>query len=119
MNQAPCNPYFLNLKPEGLLVVHSTFEEQPPTNRVVAIPFTRIARQKREQRAHGQNGSPGCVGYLSQIVSLKSLEAALLAKVPTKTAAMNLKAFKAGVKAARKIDLKALPRSVGFEGEEE
>jgi len=47
MNQAPCNPYFLNLKPEGLLVVHSTFEEQPPTNRVVAIPFTRIARQKK------------------------------------------------------------------------
>ncbi|MBW1941115.1 MAG: 2-oxoacid:ferredoxin oxidoreductase subunit gamma, partial [Deltaproteobacteria bacterium] len=50
--------------------------------------------------------------------SLKSLEAALMAKVPEGTQNMNLKALRAGIKAAEKVDLNALPRSISREEEE-
>ena len=46
MNQEACNTYFPDLKTEGLLVVDSTLVHQIPTNRVAAIPFTRIARKE-------------------------------------------------------------------------
>jgi len=46
MNQASCDTYFWDLKPDGLLVVDATFVDQLPTSRAIAIPFTQIAREE-------------------------------------------------------------------------
>lgn len=118
MNQASCDAFFMDLKPEGLLIVDSTLVHQIPTNRFIAVPFTELAQKEAGTELVANMVALGAVGYLSQVVSLKSLEAALTARVPKGTEKINLKALRAGIKAAQKIDLKALPRSVMQEDEE-
>lgn len=118
MNQAACDTYFLDLKPKGLLVVDATLVDQVPTSRVVAISFTQIARKEVGKKFVANIVGLGAVGYLAQVVSLKSLEAALIARVPKGTEEMNRKALHAGIKAARKVDLNTLPHSVTLEEEE-
>src|SRR4030065_315691 len=46
MNQKSCDEFYPDLKPEGLLIVDSTFVTQVPTPKAFQIPFTRIAREK-------------------------------------------------------------------------
>ena len=109
MNQEACNSYFPDLKAEGLLVADSTLVHQIPTNRVAAIPFTRIARKEIGKEMVTNMVALGAVGVLSQIISLKKLEQALMARVPKGTEEINRKALHAGIEAARKINLKDLP----------
>ena len=109
MNQEACNTYFPELKTEGLLVVDSTLVHQIPTNRVAAIPFTRIARKEIGKEMVANMVALGAVGVLSQIISLKNLEQALMARVPKGTEEINRKALHAGIDAAKRIDLKDLP----------
>jgi 2-oxoglutarate ferredoxin oxidoreductase subunit gamma len=119
MNQAACDTHFPDLKPDGLLVVDSTLVDQVPTSRVVPIPFTEIAVREAGRELVANMVALGAAGYLTQVVSLKSLELALLARVPKGTEEMNLKVFNAGIKAARKVDLNALPHSIIPEEEED
>ncbi|MBL7204313.1 MAG: 2-oxoacid:acceptor oxidoreductase family protein [Desulfobacteraceae bacterium] len=109
MNQEACNTYFPDLKTEGLLVVDSTLVHQIPTNRVAAIPFTQIARKEIGKELVANMVALGAVGVLSQIISLKNLEQALMARVPKGTEEINRKALHAGIDAAKRIDLKDLP----------
>lgn len=109
MNQEACNTYFPDLKAEGLLVVDSTLVHQIPTNRVAAIPFTRIARKEIGKEMVANMVALGAVGVLSQIISLKNLEQALMARVPKGTEEINRKALYAGAEAAKMIELKDLP----------
>jgi 2-oxoglutarate ferredoxin oxidoreductase subunit gamma len=118
MNQASCDTYFEDLKPEGLLVVDATHVDQLPTDRAVSIPFTQIAREKVGKELVANMVALGAVGYLTGVVALQSLKAALKAKVPKGTDKMNLEAFDAGVAAAEQVDLRALPVSVMPEEEE-
>jgi 2-oxoglutarate ferredoxin oxidoreductase subunit gamma len=118
MNQASCDIYFGDLKPDGLLVADATYVEQLPTSRAVAIPFTQIAREKVGKELVANMIALGAVGYLIKVVTLQSLKAALKARVPRGTDKMNLKAFDAGVAAAKQVNLSALPGSVMPEDEE-
>jgi 2-oxoglutarate ferredoxin oxidoreductase subunit gamma len=111
MNQEACDTYFSDLKTDGLLVVDSTLVHQVPTNRVAAIPFTRIARKEIGKEMVANMVALGAVGVLSQIISLENLEKALLARVPKGTEEVNRKALHAGIEAAKRIDLKNLPLS--------
>ena len=118
MNQASCDSNFLDLRQDGLLVVDSTLVTQIPTSRAVAIPFTEIAQQDLGNRVVANMVALGAVGYLSKATTLKSLEAALSARMPRGTKKINLQALRSGIKAAKKVDLKALPRSIAAEEEE-
>lgn len=108
MNQEACNTYFPDLKADGLLVVDSTLVHQIPTNRVAAIPFTRIARKEIGKEMVANMVALGAVGVLSQIISLKNLEQALMARIPKGTEEINRKALHAGIEAAKRIDLRDL-----------
>lgn len=119
MNQASCDAYFFDLKPNGILLVDATFVGQVPTSRSVAIPFTRIAREKLGKEIVANMVALGAVGQLCPMVSLSSLEKALLARAPAGTEDLNRKALREGIKAVKKIDLHALPRSINPEEEEE
>ncbi len=110
MNQSACDAYYLDLKPDGLLVVDSTLVTQIPTSRVVALPFTEIARKKVGRELVANMVALGAVGYLSKSVSSRSLVKALMSKVPKRTEKMNQQALNAGLKAAQKVVLDALPR---------
>lgn len=118
MNQASCDTYFGDLKPDGLLVVDATYVDQLPTSRAVAIPFTKIARDEVGKELVANMIALGTVGYLTEVARLKSIEAALKARVPRGTDKMNLAAFYAGVAAAKEVNLSALPGSVMPQEEE-
>lgn len=119
MNQAACDSYYFDLKSNGLLVVDSTFVEQCPTSRVVALPFTEIARSEIGKEIVANIIALGAVGVLTGRVSLKNLEEALLSRVSEDTQEINKAALQRGADEARKIDLQSLPREhVGDEAGE-
>jgi len=101
MNQKSCDVYFFDLKPAGLLIVDSTYVKQLPTTRAVEIPFTQIAREKLGNEMVANVIALGALATLSGVVSLKSLEAAVLARVPPGTEELNRKAVEAGIEAAK------------------
>lgn len=109
MNQASYDAYHANIRPEGLIVVDESSVSQVSPGRVVAIPFTRIARKELGREVVANMVALGAVGYFSKAVSQKNLEAALTARMPKGTKDLNLKALRAGIKAAKKVDLAALP----------
>ena len=117
LNQASCDTYFLNLKSTGLLVVDATLVKKIPTGRAVAIPFTQIARQQIGKEVVTNMVALGAVWHLCQVVSLKSLEDALMARVPIGTEDVNLQALRAGIEAAKQFDLSALPETIMEEEE--
>ncbi|MDZ7699298.1 MAG: 2-oxoacid:acceptor oxidoreductase family protein [Deltaproteobacteria bacterium] len=118
MNQAACDAYFKDLKPSGLLLVDTHLVEQLPTDRAVAIPFQEIAIKRIGNEMTANMVAVGSLGVLSRAVRIRSLEKALLRRVPPKSVEMNLRALRAGAKAARKIDLDALPGTVTSEEDE-
>ncbi len=117
MNQASVNTYFGDLKPTGLLIVDSTLVSKVPTAKTVSIPFTKIAREEFGTDLVANMVALGALGWLSKRVSVESLEKALLSRVPPGTEELNLKALRAGVKAAESYDLHKLPQTLAEEEE--
>lgn len=119
MNQASCDAYFYDFKPNGLLLVDSGLVDQVPTSRVVALPFTKIARDIAGKDLAANIVALGALGHFCPLLSRKSLETALLARVPPETKKINKKALQAGIKAAEKFNLDSLPRSIIPDEEDE
>ncbi|MFZ2446627.1 MAG: 2-oxoacid:acceptor oxidoreductase family protein [Syntrophobacteraceae bacterium] len=101
MNQKSCDAYFFDLKPRGTLVVDSTHVRQLPTTRVIAIPFTHLAREKLGKEMGANIIALGAIAVLSGVVSLNSLDAAVMNRVPKGTEDYNRKALELGIEAAR------------------
>jgi 2-oxoglutarate ferredoxin oxidoreductase subunit gamma len=112
MNQAACDAYYRDLNPDGLLVVDSSLVEQYPTNRVIAIPFTQIAKEELGREMVANMVALGAVGLLSGQVISNSLEKALLTRVPPGTEELNRTALHRGMDEAATINLDALPRTI-------
>lgn len=101
MNQSSCDAYFFDLKPSGLLIVDSTNVRQLPTTRAIAIPFTQLCREKLGKEVGANIIALGALATLSGIVSLKSLEAAVLNRVPAGSGEYNKKALSIGIEAGK------------------
>jgi 2-oxoglutarate ferredoxin oxidoreductase subunit gamma len=104
MNQKSCDEFYPDLKPEGLLIVDSTFVTQIPTTKAFQIPFTRIVREKFKREVVANIVALGALAQLSPLVSSKAMEAAVLARVPKGTEKLNRDALKAGMAAAKKAE---------------
>ena len=98
MNQAACDAYFFDLKPNGLLVVDSSLVEQYPTSRIIPVPFTDIARDIVGKEIVANMVALGTIGFLSGQVGLDHLLRSLLSRIPKGTEEVNEKAFSLGVK---------------------
>jgi 2-oxoglutarate ferredoxin oxidoreductase subunit gamma len=103
MNQKSCDDYYMDLKPDGILLVDSTFVTQVPMAKAYQIPFTRIAREKFNREMVANIVALGAVVKLFPVVSVKAVEAAVLARVPKGTEKLNRDALKAGMSAAAKV----------------
>ena len=112
LNQASCDAYFYDFKPNGILLVDSTLVRQVPTSRVISIPFTRIARDEIGKEIVTNMVMLGAIAHFCDRVGYDSIEKAVLARVPKGTEEMNRKALAAGIEAARAFDISALPRSI-------
>jgi 2-oxoglutarate ferredoxin oxidoreductase subunit gamma len=100
LNQKSLEAYSPDLKPGGLLLVDADLVEEAHASRVVALPFTRIARELGRVMA-ANIVALGALAQLTGAVSLPSLEAAVLARVPKGTEDLNRRALAAGVNAAK------------------
>lgn len=118
MNQAACDAYFYDLKPNGLLVVDSSLVEQYPTSRIIAVPFTSIAREEFGKSMTANMVALGTIGALTSQVSLENLELSLLSRIPRGTEEMNKKAFALGVEEGRNVNVDLLPRAIMDEDDE-
>jgi 2-oxoglutarate ferredoxin oxidoreductase subunit gamma len=101
MNQKSCDDFYPDLKPEGLLIVDSTFVTQVPTLKAFQIPFTRMARERLNREVVANIIALGALTQLSPIISSKAVESAVLARVPKGTEKLNRDALKAGIAAAK------------------
>jgi len=102
MNQKSCDEFYPDLKPEGLLIVDSTFVTQIPTPKAFQIPFTRLAREKFEREVVANIIALGALSHLTPVVSAKAVESAVLARVPKGTEKLNRDALRAGITAAKR-----------------
>jgi 2-oxoglutarate ferredoxin oxidoreductase subunit gamma len=103
MNQKSCDAYYFDLKPDGLLLVDSTFVTQTPTTKAIRIAFTEIARKQLGKEVVANIVALGALATVTKLVSLKSLEAAVLSRVPPETADVNRQALQLGSKQARAV----------------
>jgi 2-oxoglutarate ferredoxin oxidoreductase subunit gamma len=101
MSQKACDSYFFDLKPSGMLIVDSTLVRQLPTTRAVAIPFTRMAREKLGKELGANIIALGALATLSGAVSLSSLEAAVMSRLSHGTEDLYRKALELGIEAAK------------------
>jgi len=101
MSQRSCDDFYQDLKPEGLLIVDSTFVTQIPISKAFQIPFTRMAREKFKREVVANIIALGALTQLTPIVSPKAMESAVLARVPKGTEKLNQDALKAGIAAAK------------------
>lgn len=113
MNQKSCNDFFGDLSSQGILIVDSTFVKQVPTSLAFEIPFTRIAREKFNREVVANIIALGAISQLTDIVSSRAIEQAVLARVPKGTELLNRAALKAGISAARKAKKQLARRQAG------
>ena len=116
LNQKSLEAFSADLKPGGLLLVDADLVQEVPAGRVLALPFTRIARELG--RAMAANiVALGALAQLTGAVSLESLTAAVLARVPKGTEDLNRRALAAGVAAAKAAGTVSLPEEAGEKSE--
>jgi 2-oxoglutarate ferredoxin oxidoreductase subunit gamma len=96
LSQEACDVYFDKLRQDGLLIVDSTNVGIVPTNRVVEIPITRLAREKCQNVMTANIISLGVLCGCSHIVTLKSLKSALRAVMRPDMVELNEKALQIG-----------------------
>jgi 2-oxoglutarate ferredoxin oxidoreductase subunit gamma len=115
MNQKSCDEFFPDLKPEGVLILDSTFVNQIPSSKSFQVPVTRIAREKFKREVVANIIALGALTQLTSIVSPKAMEAAVLARVPKGTEKLNRDALKAGMAAAKKAKKEWIKKEVPSE----
>jgi 2-oxoglutarate ferredoxin oxidoreductase subunit gamma len=82
----------------------------------ICIPFTEIARKELGREMVANIIALGAIVTLTKLVSLKSLEAAVLARVPKGTEELNRKALQLGSKAAKAILKERAPEAIQGHG---
>lgn len=119
MNQKSCDDYLPDLKPEGTLIVDSTFVTQLSVPDAFEIPFTRIAREKLKREMVANIVALGALSQLTGIVSKRAIQAAVLGRVPKGTEALNREALRAGIAAAKRVGKNpSLSRHIVWENED-
>jgi 2-oxoglutarate ferredoxin oxidoreductase subunit gamma len=100
MSQDACDEHYQFLKPEGILIIDSTYVSQSADAPVYAIPCTRIAREKLGRENVANIVALGAITQLFPHISAAAMEKAVLGRVPKQFVELNKKAFQAGIDAA-------------------
>jgi len=111
LSQRACDAYVFDVKPGGMVVVDSGLVQHLPTTRAVALPFTEIARREVGEGMMANIVALGALVTLTGVVSMRSLEAAVAARIPPGHREAARKALEAGAAAAREyLNRREAPR---------
>jgi len=102
MSQSAYEENLPSLKKEGVLLVDSSYVSEVSGPRIYAIPFSKIAREKFGRENVANIIALGAITQFFPLISAKSMEKAVLNRVPKRFIEMNKKAFKEGVKTGKK-----------------
>lgn len=100
MSQEAYDRFGSELKDGGVLLVDSILVHDVDQVRAYRAPITRLAEEATGDRIAANIVALGLVVGLTNVVSVRAVEAALCARVPEATRAANLKAFQAGLTAS-------------------
>ncbi len=101
MTQVSADEYRKSLKEDGLFVVDSYLVDDPGCDSAIGIPFTLLAIEKCGRALFANVIALGAIVELSNAVEWDSLEATVLARVPSGTEDVNKRALDVGREAAR------------------
>jgi len=103
MSQEACDKYEPLLKADGILIVDSIRVERVPRAQAHEVPLTEMAEQESGRRLTANLVGLGILVGLTQAVSRRAVEAALASRAPSGTLELNLKALRAGLRAADRL----------------
>ncbi|HNW59404.1 MAG TPA: 2-oxoacid:acceptor oxidoreductase family protein [bacterium] len=105
LTQESCDRYGRDLKPKGILLVDSETVTRLPQGDfvVVSVPIIGLARDRVGRALVANIVALGLIAGIANIVSEKSLRAAIEARVPKGTEQLNLTAFATGLEEARSV----------------
>ena len=105
LTQESVNRYHKDLKDGGMLLVDEEAAKELPEGdfQVYTLPIIGIARDNVCKALVANIVALGIITELAGVVSHEAVEAAILARVPKGTEDLNLRAFKAGVEAAKEL----------------
>ena len=105
LTQESCNRYWHDLKDDGILLVDSEAVEKCPEGKfqVFRVPIINLAREKVGKAVVANIVALGIITELMGLVSVQSVESAILTRVPKGTEDLNLKAFRLGLETGRNL----------------
>jgi 2-oxoglutarate ferredoxin oxidoreductase subunit gamma len=105
LTQVACDKYVSDLKEGGTLIVDPQEVKKIPKGdfTLYAVPVFDVAHEKIGRRIVANIVALGAVVGLTQVVSRKAIEEAVLSRVPRGTEDLNLKALHAGFEEAEKL----------------
>lgn len=106
MSQLACDSYTADMdKENGVLLTDSDLVTKVPQDvkHTYAIPLTHIALEQTGKAITANVVALGAISVFSSGASVESVKSAMLKRFPKKLHAINIKAFEAGVSAAKAI----------------
>jgi len=105
LTQESLNRYWQDLKENGVLLVDSDSVKEIPEGkfRVYRVPIIKMAREQVGKAVVANIVALGIIAELMGTVSSKSVESAILTRVPKGTEELNLKAFRLGLETGRSL----------------
>ena len=105
LTQVACDKYVSDMKNDAVLIVDSDEVTKIPDGDFSAygVPIFRFAEEKIGKRIVGNIIALGLVVGLTQVVSRKAIEEAVLSRVPRGTEELNLKALDLGFEEAKAL----------------
>jgi 2-oxoglutarate ferredoxin oxidoreductase subunit gamma len=100
LSQEAADTYCWDLKPNSRVIVDSDLVSHPPTSKAIGLPFTFSAKDKLKKGIVANIVALAAISEICKVVNKRSLEKALLKRVPQAAASMNKKALNMGAKLA-------------------
>jgi 2-oxoglutarate ferredoxin oxidoreductase subunit gamma len=106
LNQESCDKYFGDLKPDGILIVDSTYVQHVPSPNACCFPFTKMAEDKIGVIQTANIMALGAITIMTGIVPEEAMVSAVKKRVPPQSFEKNDAALRLGFELAK--EMKAL-----------
>ena len=98
LNQESCDRYYNDLKPDGVLILDSTYVLKTPSSKAYCLPFTKLAEEVVGVIQSANIMALGALTVITDIVSEEAMTNAVKRRVPPHTFEKNNAALMLGFK---------------------